>query len=142
MGGPRTVLFHGHLVDPRTAEMLTEVEAITSDTLHVWQGSYSNGAKSGGTHTGGGAVGRRLPDQGVVGCAGGGHAPGRLRRLAPNPGAGLRPARSRHRRRMRRPQPRGSPAGRLVPAGGTGRGSTASGRDARGRTTDHGTTSE
>lgn len=56
MGGPRTVLFHGHLVDPRTAEMLTEVEAITSDTLHVWQGSYSNGAKSGGTHTGGGAV--------------------------------------------------------------------------------------
>lgn len=56
MGGPRTVLFRGRLVDPRTAEMLTEVESITGDTLHVWQGSYSAGAKSGGTHTGGGAV--------------------------------------------------------------------------------------
>lgn len=56
MGGPRTVLFRGHLVDPRTADMLTEVEAITGDTLHVWQGSYSDGDKSGGTHSGGGAV--------------------------------------------------------------------------------------
>lgn len=56
MGGPRTVLFRGRLVDPRTAEMLTEVESITGDTLHVWQGSYSDGDKSGGTHSGGGAV--------------------------------------------------------------------------------------
>jgi hypothetical protein len=50
------VLFGGRLVDPRTAEMLSEVEALTGDTLHIWQGSYSAGAKSGGTHTGGGAV--------------------------------------------------------------------------------------
>lgn len=51
-------LHHGgpHYTDPDTAAMLTEAAHLAGTTWHVYQGSYHDGAKSGGTHLSGGVV--------------------------------------------------------------------------------------
>lgn len=57
MGGPATVTWKGRRFDPRTRDMLVELERVTGLDIQPSQGSYNTSvAASGGTHAGGGAV--------------------------------------------------------------------------------------
>lgn len=55
-GSVSKVVWRGYTFDARTAAMLTEVAKRCRATITPVQGSYSHGALSAGTHSGGGAV--------------------------------------------------------------------------------------
>lgn len=55
------VQFHGKPTDRRTAIMARLVEKRVGVTFICWQGSYSDGSLSAGTHSGGGALDLNVP---------------------------------------------------------------------------------
>jgi len=55
------VTFHGKTTDYRTAVMARLVERRLGVQFVCWQGSYSDGSLSAGTHTGGGALDLNVP---------------------------------------------------------------------------------
>jgi len=57
----KKVYFDGHVFDKRTGDMLKEVQRRFGKRLTVYQGSYSRGQYSAGTHSGGGAVDLGIP---------------------------------------------------------------------------------
>lgn len=55
------VTFHGKTTDYRTAVMARRVEKKLGIQFICWQGSYSDGSLSAGTHSGGGALDLNVP---------------------------------------------------------------------------------